>query len=84
MIAIELCVMFAENTRCVSRKKLSKERLVEFFDQFRRLETIHAQLESTYSTTILLVILCKLTIGTVKSYVLIRYLARESGGFFYF
>jgi hypothetical protein len=54
IIAIELSVMFNENTRCLSRKKLTKERLVEYFEQFRRLETIHAQLESTYSTTILI------------------------------
>lgn len=100
IIAIELSVMFGENTRCLSRKKLTKVRLVEFFEQFRRLETVHAQLESTYSTTILigwfetmfsskqiktlfyssfLVIMCKLTISTVKSYVIIRYLANESG-----
>jgi hypothetical protein len=55
------------------------DRLTEFFEQFRRLEAIHAQLESTYSTTILIVILCKLTSGTVKTYVLIRFLSNTSG-----
>ncbi|KAI6243287.1 hypothetical protein M3Y99_00122600 [Aphelenchoides fujianensis] len=75
VICIELSVLYRENTNMIAKRRLTRDRLKEFFDQFRRLETIHAQLEATYNRTILLVVLCMLSIGTVKTYVLMRYLA---------
>ncbi|KAI6212450.1 hypothetical protein M3Y94_00025600 [Aphelenchoides besseyi] len=71
-------VLYRENTAMIAKRQLTKPRLKEFFAQFKRLEEIHGQLESTYSHTILLVVSCMLSIGTVKTYVLIRYLVHSN------
>ncbi|KAI6217237.1 hypothetical protein M3Y95_01229200 [Aphelenchoides besseyi] len=78
VVCIVLSVLYRENTAMIAKRQLTKPRLKEFFAQFKRLEEIHGQLESTYSHTILLVVSCMLSIGTVKTYVLIRYLVHSN------
>ncbi|CAD5232652.1 unnamed protein product [Bursaphelenchus xylophilus] len=73
MIAIENGLMFAEAQRVIGRKKLTKDRLTKFFEEFRRVERIQAQSEHTFNRTVFVILSAKLADMTLRWYILMRY-----------
>ncbi|CAD5224048.1 unnamed protein product [Bursaphelenchus okinawaensis] len=73
MIAIENGLMFAEAQRVIGRKKLTRDRLTKFFEEFRRVERIQAQTERTYNKTVFVILASKLAEITLRWYILMRY-----------
>ena len=82
VVCVQLVILYEECSAQLTRKRLTQQRLRAFFENFCQLETIHMQLERTYSLTILIIVAGKLTLNTVKSYLLFTYISQtsETGG----
>ncbi|KAI6198541.1 hypothetical protein M3Y96_00530200 [Aphelenchoides besseyi] len=92
MMTIELGFLLCENTTIIdAKKKLTRERLLEFhevvsqdcslqsFQHFHKSTTILNELEATFNKLILFMVVSTVSIMTINSFVILQYLVNING-----
>ncbi|KAI6170666.1 hypothetical protein M3Y97_01126700 [Aphelenchoides bicaudatus] len=80
MMAIELGFLFKENANMVAGKRLTRDRLIDFHENFQKANLILSQLETTFNKLILFVVSCTIAMMTLNSYVVLRYFFSSYNG----
>ncbi|KAI6212373.1 hypothetical protein M3Y94_00014700 [Aphelenchoides besseyi] len=80
MMTIELGFLLGENTTIIDgKKKLTRERLLEFHGHFHTSTTILNELETTFNKLILFMVVSTVSIMTINSFVILQYLINING-----